>query len=86
VKPKATCRDVVALLTEYMEGDLPAKDRAALETHLAGCVACGAYLASLRATRAAVRGLSEESIPREVVTRLRAFLQRERVLPRPQRC
>jgi anti-sigma factor RsiW len=78
----ATCRGVVALLTEYMEGGLGRREVAALESHLAGCVACAAYLATLRTTRAAVRGLREEIIPHEVVTRLRAYLARKGVATR----
>jgi anti-sigma factor RsiW len=77
-----TCRDVVALLTEYMEGGLSIRETARLEGHLRGCVACAQYLASLRTTRTAVRGLRPESIPPEVVRRLRSFLARERAAAR----
>lgn len=86
MKAKATCREVVALLTEYMEGGLSRAAVAAMEAHLAGCVACSEYLASLRTTRAAVRGLGQETIPREVVARLRAFLASRRAAARAQRC
>lgn len=35
-------------LSEYMDDELPAADRAALETHLAGCAECSAVLTDLR--------------------------------------
>ena len=44
------CRDAVALVTDYLEGALDAHDRARLETHLAACPHCHAYLEQMRAT------------------------------------
>jgi len=74
--PPESCRDVIGLLTEYMEGGLSGAELAAMERHLEGCAACAQYLASLRTTRAAVASLGSEPIPEEVVVRLRAFLRR----------
>ena len=70
-----TCRDVLELLTDYMDGDLPAAVAADLTRHLEGCVACGSYLESLRTTRAAVHLLRCDQVPEEVHERLRAFLR-----------
>ena len=70
-----TCRDVLALLTDYMDGDLPPAVAADLTRHLEGCVACGSYLESLRTTRAAVHLLRCDQVPEEVHERLRAFLR-----------
>jgi anti-sigma factor RsiW len=44
------CRDAVALMTDYLEGALPARQRARLERHLAGCDGCDEYLRQMRAT------------------------------------
>jgi anti-sigma factor RsiW len=42
------CRQVVELMTDYIEGTLPQPDRARLEAHLAGCPHCTEYLAQIR--------------------------------------
>ena len=44
------CRDAVALMTAYLEGELGDRDRTRLETHLADCPHCSEYLAQLRVT------------------------------------
>lgn len=60
------CRQVVELMTDYLDGMLSAADRARFEEHLAGCDGCTAYLAQLRATRKVVGGLAEEAIPKAI--------------------
>ena len=45
------CRQVVELMTDYLDGALSAGDRARFEEHMAGCDGCRAYLAQLRTTR-----------------------------------
>ena len=42
------CREAVALMAAYLDGALPASDRARLEGHLADCPHCSEYLAQLR--------------------------------------
>ena len=44
------CREVVELITDYLEGELSARDRRRLDHHLAGCPHCSAYLEQMRAT------------------------------------
>ena len=44
------CRDAVALMSDYVDDVLDERDRARLDTHLAGCPLCTEYLAQLRAT------------------------------------
>jgi anti-sigma factor RsiW len=44
------CRDAVALMTAYLDGELDDRDRARLESHLADCPHCSEYLAQLRVT------------------------------------
>jgi anti-sigma factor RsiW len=61
-----TCRQVVELMTDYLDGALSAADRARFEEHIAGCDGCTAYLAQLRTTREVVGRLAEESIPKTV--------------------
>ena len=72
-----TCKDVIDLLTEYMEGGLAPAVGRRLETHLGNCSACEGFLQALRATRAAIRSLHRDDIPEDCHTKLRAFLDRE---------
>ena len=44
------CREVVELITGYLEGELPRRQRRRLENHLAGCEHCDEYLHQMRAT------------------------------------
>jgi len=76
-KSVETCRDVIGLLTEYMEGALAPALVMRLEEHLASCSACEGFLQSLRTTRSAVRNLHRDDIPEDCHARLRAFLDRE---------
>ena len=44
------CRDVVELVTDYLEGVLAPPLRAAVAEHLRGCDGCSTYVGQLRAT------------------------------------
>lgn len=44
------CREVVELVSDYLEGALPRGERRRLERHLAGCPHCTEYLAQMRET------------------------------------
>ena len=44
------CREVVELVTEYLGGTLPGRDRDRFERHLVTCPPCTAYLAQVRTT------------------------------------
>ncbi|MGH9750685.1 MAG: anti-sigma factor family protein [Candidatus Polarisedimenticolia bacterium] len=71
------CRDVIDLLTEYMEGDLRPDEARRLQEHLASCSACAEFLETLEKTRAAVGGLRSREVPEPCRLELRAFLQKE---------
>jgi anti-sigma factor RsiW len=61
-----TCREIVEIMTEYLEGTLPDADRIVFERHIAQCPPCRDYLAQLRVTIAEVGKLepvAEEEIP-----------------------
>lgn len=61
-----TCREVVELMTDYLDGALSAADRARFEEHISGCDGCTAYLAQLRTTMSVVGRLMAEPIPEPV--------------------
>jgi anti-sigma factor RsiW len=44
-----TCSQASELLTAFVDGELTAAEKAAVEAHLAGCAVCQAQVASLRA-------------------------------------
>lgn len=71
------CRDVIDLLTEYVEGGLAPGDARRLEAHLAGCGPCIEFLETLKKTRAAVGTLRAQAMPEQCRRELRAFLKKE---------
>ena len=60
-----TCQELVELVTEYLEGTLPAAERRRFEEHLAGCSGCRTYLEQMRQTIRALHRLSEDSLSPE---------------------
>lgn len=64
------CREVVEVLTDYLEGAMPAKQRAALEQHLLTCEPCANYLEQLRTSIALTGRLQEEDVPPQVMDRV----------------
>ncbi len=65
-KPELTCREVVELVTDYLEGALSRVDRFRFEHHLAGCEGCTAYIEQMRAVIATAGTLREEELEQEV--------------------
>ena len=47
---RLVCRDVVELVTEYLEGAMSDGDRRAFERHLSACADCTAYVEQTRRT------------------------------------
>ena len=66
------CEELVAVVTEYLEGTLPVGDRERFEAHLAECPYCVNYLDQMRETIAALGGLTEDSIGSEARAELLA--------------
>ena len=64
-REKMTCRDLVELVTEYLEGALLPDDVARFEEHLGECEACVDYLGQMRATVASLRRLESSTLPPE---------------------
>ncbi len=49
-REELACRQVVELITDYLEGALPRAQRRRLDAHLAGCEHCSESLEQMRAT------------------------------------
>lgn len=60
-----TCREVVELITAYLEGDLDDAERARVEEHLSRCDGCTNYLEQMRIAIRLTGMLTEEQIPEE---------------------
>ena len=57
-----TCRELVELVTDYLEGRLPRADRFRFERHIAACDGCTTYLEQMRETIRLVGELREEDV------------------------
>lgn len=69
-----TCREMVELVTDYLEERLPGPERARFEAHLELCRGCRAYLDQMRVTIQALGRLPEEPLPADIEAELmRAF-------------
>jgi predicted anti-sigma-YlaC factor YlaD len=53
--PELTCRQLVELVTEYLEGALPPEERARVDAHLGECAGCRAYMGQMQVTLRVVR-------------------------------
>lgn len=64
-RPAMVCRELVELVTTYLEDALPAADRERFEAHLAACPHCARYLEQFRMTIAATGRLQESDLAPE---------------------
>ena len=60
-----SCKELVELVTDYLEGRLPPDVRDRLEAHLAACDGCTAYIDQMRVTLRALGRIPEETISAE---------------------
>lgn len=57
-----SCKELVELITDYLEGSLSAPERQRFEEHLDLCPGCRNYLDQMRQTIRTMGRLSEESL------------------------
>jgi hypothetical protein len=60
VPSEVACRELVRLVTDYLDSALPPQWRRGLDEHLAECDGCTDYLRQIRAVIDAVERLAEE--------------------------
>ena len=79
-----TCREAIAFLIDYLEGDLPLAERRQFDHHLEVCEACRAYLRTyadvVRLGRAIGRDPSAdatEEMPEELVLAIMSTRSRQ---------
>ena len=66
-----SCRQLVELVTEYLEGTLSGLDQARFEEHIALCPMCQVHLEQLRLTVRELGRLGEQDIDPEILAELR---------------
>lgn len=62
VPSELTCKELVDLVTEYLEDQLPAAERTRFELHVCTCTGCRVYLAQMRAVIRASGQLAEADL------------------------
>lgn len=60
------CTEEVEMITDYLEGALPAVQASRLERHLETCPGCTEYLEQMRTVAGSLGDLGPESIPDEI--------------------
>ena len=67
-----TCKELVELVTGYLDGSLRGRRRRRFEAHLSGCDGCTRYLRQIEVTIRATGRLTEERVTEEQKTVLLA--------------
>ena len=73
-----SCQTGVELLMDYLEGVVPDDMRTILESHVAGCPKCEAFIASYLATPRILRDATATAMPLGLERSLQAFLRAQR--------
>ena len=70
-----SCQDVLALLSDYVDFELPLADCGEVERHLADCPACHDFVERLRHTIALCRAYAPGALPAPLSDRARSELE-----------
>jgi anti-sigma factor RsiW len=76
-RKRLTCRQLVNMLSDYVDGELPPTLQRRLEAHLEGCTPCTAFLQTFKQTQTLAQSLHDEDMPPELRQRLRSFLREQ---------
>ena len=60
-----TCKELVEIVTAYVDGALPPIDRVRFEAHLEGCSGCRSYVQQMMTTIRLTGTLAEDMLPAE---------------------
>lgn len=76
-----TCRELIELVTEYLDGTLSEEERARFDEHLAICEGCTTYLDQIRTTIEIAGNVREEDLSpeaqRELLEAFRSWKSRQ---------
>ena len=70
-----TCKELVEIITDYLEGKLSPADVARFEAHLLGCVGCRRYVLQMRLTIQMTGKLTEETLTDPIRSQLLAVFR-----------
>jgi anti-sigma factor RsiW len=73
-----TCRELVEVITDYLDGAMSSRDRARFERHLAECSGCTAVVAQFRTTIEATGRLTEDQVSEQQREAMRDVFRRWR--------
>jgi predicted anti-sigma-YlaC factor YlaD len=68
-----TCKELVELVTDYLEGALTRRDRKRFDKHIDGCSNCRTYLAQFNETIRLTGTLREQDVPTQAAEELLAL-------------
>ena len=69
------CRELVELVTDYLEGKLPSDDVARFEVHIATCEGCTGYLEQMQKTIQITGLIHPDDITKEQYNHLLAIFR-----------
>lgn len=70
------CQEVVELVTDYLEGSMPPRERARFESHIADCPNCRRYLAQMRTTLDVLGRIEAEAVAPEAMDEMLELYRR----------
>ena len=70
------CNELVGLLADFVERQLPPEVHSQLERHLARCPRCVAQLKTYQSTISLLRTIKDDDLPAELRCTLKSFLDR----------
>lgn len=70
------CQEVVELVTDYLEGTMPPRERARFESHIADCPNCRRYLAQMRTTLDVLGRIEAEAVAPEAMDEMLELYRR----------
>jgi len=65
-----TCQELSEIVTDYLEGAMPLRDRVRFDLHVAVCPECRRYLEQMKQTVRVVGRVPPEPIPPEIEAKL----------------
>jgi anti-sigma factor RsiW len=73
------CAEFETLLTDYIDGTLPTRERDAMDLHTAQCVSCREFVAEVRSGLSLLESAPEIEPPQELITRIAYLAPQGRV-------
>ncbi len=65
ITDELTCKELVELVTDYLEETLDSAERSRFDTHLSNCTGCTNYVSQMRSTIQTIGYLSEDELSPE---------------------